>query len=104
MGPTVHDVITWADNVELSTAQIQKAYDWRIAQWATFANAILTAIFGFLSSALIEAYKETLKLPHFWSVVGAGTLAYACIYGFCRFRIARLQQEFLALYTLLLEI
>jgi len=90
MEPTVYDVLTWADDVNLSIAQVQKAYDWRIAQRAAFANAVLTAIFAFLSSAVIETYKETV--------------VYFGIYLFFRWEIRRLRQEFLALYTLLLDI
>ena len=104
MEPTIHDVVIWADDVTLSSGQIQKAYDWRIAQWGTLANAVLTAVFFLMASALIETYKETLKLPHFWVWVTFATFIYGCIYALCRFRIKRLRQEFLALYTLLLEI
>ncbi|PYV70491.1 MAG: hypothetical protein DMG97_19155 [Acidobacteria bacterium] len=104
MEPTVYDVLTWADDVNLSIAQVQKAYDWRIAQRAAFANAVLTAIFAFLSSAVIETYKETLRIPHFWTLVAIGTVVYFGIYLFFRWEIRRLRQEFLALYTLLLDI
>jgi hypothetical protein len=104
MEPTIRDLVIWADNVELSSNQLQKAYDWRIAQWATFGNVVLTAIFGLLSSAVIETFKATIILPDFWSEIGAATLAYSLIYAFCRLRIVTLRQEFMALYTLLEEI
>lgn len=104
MEPTIFDLVRWADDVPLSAGQIQKAYDWRITQWAALGNAILAAVFAFLSSAIIESYKQSLKLPHFWLLVGGATLLYVSCYAFCRFRIIRLRQEFLALYTFLLVI
>lgn len=104
MKPTVGDVVIWADDVALSSGQMQKAYDWRIAQWATLSNAILTAIFVLIGSALVEIYKRSLQLPHFGWLAGGTVAVYVLCYGFCRWKIRRLRQEFLALYTLLLEI
>ena len=104
MEPTIQDIASWVADVALSSGQLQKAYDWQIAQWSGLANAIVVSTLALLSSALIESFKDTLRYPHFWSVVVAGTLAYVCIYVLCRLRIHRLRQEFLALYTLLMEI
>jgi ABC-type transport system involved in cytochrome c biogenesis permease subunit len=104
MEPTVHDLVVWGDDVALSTGQLQKAFDWRITQWATLSNAILTAIFFLITTGLVETYKQTLKLRYFWAWVGAAVLIYCCSYLFCRLKIRRLRREFLALYTLLQEI
>lgn len=104
MEPTIRDIVTWVDDVTLSAGQVQKAYDWRVAQWATFSNAILTAIFALIATALIDTYQETIKRPHLWWWVGAVSLIYFCSYLFCRWRIRELRREFLALYTLLLEL
>jgi hypothetical protein len=104
MEPTVHDLVVWMDDVALSAGQIQKAYDWRVAQWSTLSNAILTAIFFLVTTGLVETYKQTLKLRYFWAWVGAAVLIYGSSYLFCRLRIRKLQREFLALYTLLQEI
>jgi len=104
MEPTVYDIVVWADDVGLSSGQVQKAYDWRIAQWGALSNAILTAVFFLFASGLIETYKQTLKLPHFWSWVGSALCLYGLCYVFCRWRIRQLRREFLTLYTLLLEI
>ena len=104
MEPTVRDIVLWVDDVTLSSGQVQKTYDWRIAQWGALSNAILTAVFFLLATSLVETYKQTLKLPHFWWWVGGVSFLYGCSYLFCRWRIRRLRQEFLALYTLLLEV
>jgi hypothetical protein len=103
MEPTVRDLVVWADDVGLSSGQLQKAYEWRIAQWSALSTAILTAVFFLIATALVELYKQTLRLPHFGLWVGPGVVGYGCSYIFCRWRIQRLRQEFLALYTLLLE-
>lgn len=94
----------WVDDVALSTGQIQKAYDWSIAQWSTLGNAILTAVFFLIATGLVETYKKTLQLPHFWSWVGGIATLYLASYAFCRLRIHRLRCEFLELYTLLQEL
>lgn len=100
------DLLIWPDDLAVSSAQIQKAYDWSITQWASFGNAILTAIFGLLASALVETYRMVQTHdPHrdivFWVAVGVTVLVYLAVYAFCRWKILRLRQEFLALYTLL---
>jgi hypothetical protein len=104
MEPTIRDIVVWVDDVALSTAQIQKVYDWRITLWGALSNAILTAVFFIIATALVETYKETLKLAHFWSAVGAVALLYCGSYVFCRFKIRQLRREFVVLYTLLLEL
>jgi hypothetical protein len=104
MEPTVHEIVVWVDDVALSISQIQKSYDWSIAQWATLGNAILTAVFVLIATGLVETFKKTLQLPHFWSLVSGIALLYLASYAFCRLRIERLRREFLVLYTLLEEL
>jgi hypothetical protein len=104
MEPAVSDIVMWVDDVTMSSAQLQKAYDWRIAQWATLSNTILTAVFFLLATALVETYKETFKRPHLWWWVVGISLTYLCSYLFCRWKIRQLGREFLGLYTLLLEL
>lgn len=101
MNPTIGEILAWVDNLPSSADQIQKAYDWRISQWATFGNAVITALFALLLSAVVEWYKEPMKYPHFWLIVAGNASSYLVAYALCRFRIATLQREFIALYTLL---
>jgi hypothetical protein len=105
---TILDLLIWPDDLTVSSAQIQKGYDWDITQWATFGNAVLTAIFGLLASALVETYKNPKHNwqadESFWMLVGITAFEYALIYVFCRLRIVNLRKEFLSLYTLLLAI
>lgn len=102
MEASVSDLVVWADDPALSSDRLQKVYDWQIAEWSTFGNAALTAAFGVLTSVLIEAFKETLKLPEVLPMVGLASLACASIYAFCRYRVSLLRREFVALYTILL--
>jgi hypothetical protein len=104
MEPSNHEIVVWVDEVAVSIGQIQKSYDWSIAQWATLGNAILTAVFVLIATGLVETYKKTLQLPHFWSWVAGIAMLYLASYAFCRFRIERLRREFLELYTLLQEL
>lgn len=101
MVPTLNDVLIWAEDVPLSTAQVQKAYDWRISQQAGIANAALVAMFTLITSSVIEGMKQTLSHQHSWIVIVAGELAFGGIYLVARLRIRALRQEFLAFYSLL---
>jgi lipopolysaccharide export LptBFGC system permease protein LptF len=104
MEPSIDQIIRWSLAFENASAQIQKAYDWRIAQWSAMATAILTAILAILSSTFLEYYKKTALAPHWGLWLSADIAVFLCAYTFCRYEIDRLRREFLALYTLLLVI
>jgi hypothetical protein len=102
--PTVRDLLIWAADPSESAEQLQKAYDWRVAQWSALANTIATAVLGLFTSAFVESYKGTVAVPGFWEQLGYASMLFALSYLFCRLKIHILRKEFLALYTLLLEI
>ncbi len=104
MEPSIDQVIRWSLAFENASGQIQKAYDWRIAQWSAMATAILTAILAILSGTFLEYHKRATLSPHWGLWLCAAIVVYLSAYTFCRLEIDRLRREFLALYTLLLAI
>jgi lipopolysaccharide export LptBFGC system permease protein LptF len=58
---TIDDWINLSLDVSASASQFQKAYDWKISQWSSFANMILTALVSFLSACAVEFYKSGLS-------------------------------------------
>ncbi len=97
---TLGDLVVWAEDLEVAAAQIQKAYEWRIAQWSSFGNAVLTGILAFLSAAAIEAFKGSINQGCVLAV-GAGTFSAFCLYLISQARMNRLRREFLAIYRAL---
>jgi hypothetical protein len=55
---TVGNILTWVRDISTSSSQLQKRYDWEIAQWSSFATAVLSATLGFISAAVIETLKK----------------------------------------------
>lgn len=104
MEPTIDQIIRWALEFENASGQIQKAYDWNIAQWSAMATAFLTGLLAVSSNTLLEYYKKTALAPYWKILLGLNVFVYLCAYVLCRVKIRRLRREFLALYTLLLAV
>jgi hypothetical protein len=97
---TFDDLLDWADEIETSAEQLQKGYDWRIAQWSAFASAVLTAMLAFLSACVVELFKGTMLWRHVAAIMMGGTAASIGLYLVSQVRIAKLRKEFLDQYTL----
>lgn len=100
---TFGDILSWSQELNISIAQLQKAYDWRIAQWSSAATAFLSATFAFISATVIETFKNPniLSSPDAVIIVMLGSFASIAIYGVCQYQIRRLRREFVRLYSLL---
>lgn len=125
--PTLLDILIWADNPTLSATQLQKSYDWTIAQWSAFATAILTAVLGFISAVIVDMLKGpsvSVSATSGTSTTGAspstatggtssvtaaglsrgviiaGVLAFVALYAFDQFQISRLNAQFIELFSL----
>lgn len=101
---TVGDVLRWSQELATSSSQIQKAYEWEIAQWSGFATVVLTATLGFLSATVLEVLKNPslLLTREAVSLVGLGVVASLALYGLAQYQIDRLRREFVRLYSLLI--
>ena len=97
---TLGDLVAWSTELETAAQQVQKAYDWRIAQWSAFGNAVLTATLAFVSAAAVEAFKGTIG-THSLGAVAFGTFSSLLLYWISQLRVTRLRREFLALYGIL---
>jgi len=102
--PTVRELMLWSLDFDTSCAQIQKAYDWEIAQWSNMANATLAAMFGFLTPAVIELFKKSIQLAGFGLTIILGAIVFVTTYIACRLKIERLRSHFLATYSLLVRL
>jgi hypothetical protein len=98
---SVEDLLNWSEDVAASATQLQKAYDWRINQWSNLANALLAATLAFISTCVVEVYKESFKKPHLSLAVFFGITFSLGLCLWCQIRITRLRNEFVALYSLL---
>ncbi len=98
---TVEDILNFSADVPTSTTQIQKAYDWKISQLSSLGNAMLTATLAFVSTAVVEFYKDSFKRPDLSVAVLIGTSVSLGLYLWCQVRIAHLRNEFVSLYALL---
>ena len=97
------DVILWSEHIPTSAAQVQKSYDWTIAQWSGIAAAALTAILGLLSATIVEMLKGTLVVGRgrLFVAVGAGVSSLLAVCGLCQYEITQLNNDFLTLYAVL---
>jgi len=93
----------WSKDHATSSAQVQKLYDWHIAQWSGFGTAVLTATVGFISAVGLE----TLKTPTIWdkrgttALVAIGLASSIVLYALTQLRIQRLREVFRDLYSLM---
>jgi hypothetical protein len=101
--PTLLDIILWSEDVSISAPQIQKTYDWTIAQWSGIATAALTATLGFLSTVVVETLKGTTltSAPVFMGAVAIGVGSSVAISAFCHFQMNALNNDFATLYDVL---
>jgi hypothetical protein len=99
----VIDLLLWSQEPATSVGQIQKAYDWHIAQWSAFGTAVLTAILGFISAVILEVWKGTkIAVPRdIYIVTALGIISSIALYAFSQYRIQRLRTQFLRLYSAL---
>jgi hypothetical protein len=95
-------MLLWSKDMPNSIAQIQKSYDWTIAQWSGIATATLTAILTLLAGAAVEALKGTVvaATPLIVTVI-VGVLLFSGGFAMCNYEITMLKNEFLTLYGLL---
>jgi hypothetical protein len=98
---TVEDILNFSEDVPTSTAQMQKAFDWKISQLSSLGNTVLTATLAFVSTSVVEFYKDSFKRPDLSVAVFIGTSFSLCLYLWCQARISHLRNEFVALYALL---
>ena len=100
---TFGEIVRLARDVPLSTAQLQKAYDWEISQWSDFGKAILGASLAFLSGVALETLKQSPTLSSDQTLLlSSGLAASLFLYAVCYEKTKRLRVEFLQLYRLLL--
>jgi len=102
LGFSVADIFDMSAQLSTSASQLQKAYDWTISQWSSFANAVLAATLGFISTCVVELYKESFKKPHLSIAMAAGIGVSLWLYIRCEIKINELRNEFIYLYELLL--
>jgi len=95
-------MVNMSRELSTSASQIQKAYDWTISQWSTFANALLTATLAFISTCVVELYKESFKKPHLSIAMAAGIGISLWLYMKCQIKINELRNECVYFYTFLL--
>ena len=100
---TLGDILTWASDSPVAAAQLQKAFDWQIAQWSAFASTVLTATLGFVATVIVENLKGTLSAMDSRQslIIAGGVSASLALYAFCHYRIGSLRRNFVELYTLL---
>ena len=98
-------VFSWARALDEAGDQIAKVYEWRIAQWSAFASAVLAAVLGFVSAVVVESVKEGIHLTG-WKLTAVITGLVALILSYCISlqMIERIREEYLQLYSLLLEL
>jgi hypothetical protein len=101
---TIDDWINLSLDVSSSASQFQKAYDWKISQWSSFANMILTALLSFLSACVIEFYKSGFVRPQLRYVMLAGFVGTIALYLISLNRVASFRRAFLRDYALILWI
>jgi len=101
--PHYFDLAVWSRDHPTSSSQIQKTYEWHIAQWAGFGTAVLTGAVGFISAVTLE----TLKTPTLWdqrgtrALVVCGIASSLLLYFLTQVRITRLRRLFNGLYSLM---
>jgi len=101
--PQHGEIALWSKDHATSSAQVQKLYDWHIAQWSGFGTAVLTATVGFISAVGLE----TLKTPTIWdkrgttALVAIGLASSIVLYALTQLRIQRLREVFRDLYSLM---
>jgi hypothetical protein len=98
---TVGDLLNFTEDVATSAGQLQKAYDWNISQWSTLGNTLLTATLAFISTCVVELYKESFKRPDLSVVMLAGALISIGLYLKCQLEIHKLKSEFVYFYSIL---
>jgi hypothetical protein len=101
--PRYSELALWLRDFPTSAAQIQKTYDWRIAQWSALGTAVLTTSLGFLSGAALELIKN----PALWHttdelrILSLGFCSSITLYLLVQLRIARLRRTFETIYTIM---
>lgn len=99
---SVADIVNMSGELSTSASQVQKAYDWTISQWSSFANAVLAAMLGFISTCVVELYKGSFKKPHISIAMAAGIGVSLSLYIRCQIKINELRNDFIYFYKLLL--
>lgn len=100
---SVADIIEWAQELEISMNQIQKAYEWRISQWSIFGKAVLTSAFAFVSGATVALLKGELQVQYTWDIINIciGLILALATYCVSLYQINRLRKEYIALYRII---
>jgi len=101
---TIDDWINLSLDVSSSASQFQKAYDWKISQWSSFANMILAALLSFLSACVVEFYKSGFVRPHLRFAMLAGLVGTITLYLISLNRIASFRRAFVKDFALILWI
>lgn len=101
---TIKDWINLSLDVSCSASQFQKAYDWKINQWSSFANIILTALLTFLSACVVEFYKSGFVRPHLRYAMLGGFVGTIALYLISLNRVSSLRRAFVKDYALILWI
>jgi hypothetical protein len=93
------DLFVWSRDLTTSASQIQKSYDWQIAQWSSFGTAVLTATLGFV----LEVWKGTqlAEGKDKYIVIALGLISSLALYAVCQLRIKILRARFVRLYSAL---
>ena len=99
----VIDLLVWSQELATSAGQMQKAYEWQIAQWSAFGTAVLAATLGFISAAILEVWKGTQigGARGIYIVIALGVISSVALYAVCQYRIQMLRAQFLRLYSAL---
>jgi hypothetical protein len=97
------DLFVWSRDLTTSASQIQKSYDWQIAQWSSFGTAVLTATLGFISAIVLEVWKGTqlAEGKDKYIVIALGLISSLALYAVCQLRIKILRARFVRLYSAL---
>lgn len=101
---TINDWINLSLDVSASASQFQKAYDWKISQWSSFANMILTALVSFVSACVVEFYKSGFVRAHLRYAMLAGFVGTIALYVISLNRVANFRRAFVMDYALILWI
>jgi hypothetical protein len=96
------NLIAFLKDLPTSAAQLQKAYDWNIAQWSNFGTTLLTATLGFISACLVALYKGEIR--HLTIAMLAGIAAALCLYLKSQIEINKLKNQFVCVYSFLAKL
>lgn len=103
---SIRDIFLWARQFSMSNPQLQKAFDWHIAQWSGVATAVLAATLAFVSSVVIEKIKNPRLVFTGAEVllIGLGVASSLGVFAFAHYKIVSLRRRFLRLHSILCDL